>query len=1331
MLHIFRNRMLGSKGSMVPKLWTLVASIFMSTGWGLAQEIYQVEELSLDKRAIGLGLSSILQDEAGFIWLGSFGSGLTRYDGHELLNFTRDRRESTTIGTADPTSLWEDSQGRIWAGSTSGISIFHPNRESFSNLVTDVGGWTWTYAEEDSLRFWAAINNELYSISDVEGEWLLQKYSSGSDRVGLISTDRSVMLNAPNGDVWVSTAEGVHQYHPHGGRFQHFPKPTGLDGAILKAIAGNDGRFWLATESSGLWSFDPGSFEYAPYPMDLQNKIDCSEVTRFFESNGDYLWLALGDQDIVKLQLATGDIIHPVSASGQSIHPVLGVTTPFLEDRHGNIWVGALKPIIARKTDPAIERLLHQQGEANSLSSNAVKGLAVDHQSNLWVGTDGAGLNFLNRRTNEWRHLQAPSLVNNKVVWVMCDDDGDILTSHYPTGISKVDPSTNGVEQLAVPGEHLFVRQVLQRSDGEYWVNGNGGLSPMFQRIEQPDGVWGWNAVLDSQDRIWMAAEDNGVYVIDTGSNVAHKKLDISAFNILVAKNGMVWILTPHDGIAAFDPENGTTRYLRDTHDLPIECAGIMEDRDGNLWIGSDEGIIVYYPDRDEFMIVADFENKEPFYFRPYDMDEEGRIYFGGAGVTIIDPKKLRGPSSLRAPKFSELQLANVHARPGSESVLTGALHEANRITLGPDQNVFTLSFASLDFQLPAKRYRFRLHGFEEDWRYGGIDNYSTFTNLDHGSYEFEVQTGFSWGQWSESSLLNIKVLPPWWETRWAYGIYVVTLIAALLFARKQILDRERLKNRAELDRVELEKVREIDELKTQFFTNMSHEFRTPLTLILGPLKKMREGNFKGDRTAILDIMFRNASRLLNLINQLLDLSKLDAGKLSLKAGRADLVRFCKRIAGNYESYAEGRGIHFQVNHREAELEVWIDADKMEKVLHNLLSNAFKFTPDKGEVLINVGNQDGGWVEIEVADNGPGIPLEEQHKVFDRFHQVDATITREQEGTGIGMALVKELVDLHHGEIRIESAAGEGTKFIVMLPSDDRFLEQDERSHGSGEATNVSISPMEMATGGVTVLPATQEDKKTVLIVEDNADMRVFIRMSLTEDYNTQEAHHGKEGLSMALDSQPDLIISDVMMPQMDGIMLCEKLKTDERTSHIPVMLLTAKADRESRLVGLETGADDYLSKPFDEEELLLLIRNRIAQRERLQEKFRSTPDIGPKEVAVNSVDQQFLERVIAVIEDHMDESELSMEWLAEEVGMSLRQMNRKLSAMTGLASSLFVRSIRLKRAAQLLAQNADNVSQIAYTVGFSNPSYFTRSFKEEFGVSPKQYAEDVRVQRS
>ncbi|MFC2094579.1 response regulator, partial [Bacteroidota bacterium] len=664
-----------------------------------------------------------------------------------------------------------------------------------------------------------------------------------------------------------------------------------------------------------------------------------------------------------------------------------------------------------------------------------------------------------------------------------------------------------------------------------------------------------------------------------------------------------------------------------------------------------------------------------------------------------------------------------------NRTILKKSITETEEIELLYDDNVISFEFAALDFHIPEKnKYAYFMEGFDKDWTYTDANRrFVTYTNLDPGEYTFRVKGSNNDGVWNEEGAsLRIIIAHPWWATWWAYILYGVFTVVLFTTSTRFYLNRQRLRHQLELEHDHSKKLEEVDQMKSRFFANISHEFRTPLTLILGPSDSIIKETSKEDIKKKAGTIKKNANRLLALINQLLDLSKLEAGRLKLRASCGNIVTFVKGIAMSFESVGEQKDIILKIKTTSNKIEVYFDKEKMEKILTNLFSNAFKFTPVGGKITATINETDISSVTIKIRDTGIGISEEEIPRLFDRFYQVDNSQTSEQKGTGIGLSLTKELVELHLGSIKVESKEGKWTEITISLPLGKKHLLPDEivEEDESPVERKILVEEEDRLTSLQLEKPLPEDfdkDRNIILVVEDNTDVREYIKESLEEEYQIEEAANGEQGVRKAENIIPDLIISDIMMPRMDGNELTRKLKNDEKTSHIPIILLTAKTEQESKLEGLATGADDYLMKPFDTEELLIRIKNIIAIRRKLQKKFSNGEFVAPRgeEKKLRSIDEHFMNKVIEVIEQHISEEEFSIEEFGNEVGMSRSQLHRKLKALSGKSASRYIRSVRLARAKTMIIDQKGNISEIAYSVGFSSPAYFTKCFKDEYGYPP------------
>ena len=901
-----------------------------------------------------------------------------------------------------------------------------------------------------------------------------------------------------------------------------------------------------------------------------------------------------------------------------------------------------------------------------------------------------------------------------------------------------------------------------------------------------------YDLVVDNSGIVWLGTEFGLVRFnpltcfIKQIQNNSSDSTSLNNYPVHVVKidsceqHRFIWLGTNGSGLIRFNMETEIFDFYTIMDGLSSNVIGtILSDDSGNLWLGTDRGISKVYLDAEnrEVIRIRNFDRKDGlksinycfYYGHNAFKNGRGEMFFAGKdGFNIFDPTKLDNPF----PPPVQITNFQINFKPVSfrdpDSPLPKPISLTKQLTLLYDENTFSFELTALDFHVPEKNlYAYKLTGFLDEWINLGSKRTAIFTHVPPGEYTFHAKAANSDGVWNEKGTsLKIIITPPIYRTWWAYAIYVLLIVGTIYGLRRYEYSRREAKHKYQLEHLESQKLQELDRMKSRFFANISHEFRTPLTLILGPLEKyLYETENKTDQQNFT-LMQRNAQRLLKLINELLDLSKLESGQMKLRANQLDIVQHLKNCLAFFESIADSKKIHLEFKTEHESLLGFFDVEKLQKIFVNLISNAIKFTEEGGEVLVVVNlllnnipqnppskgdlkdsplkggkvegilpfkGDKGGCtstqiVKIKISDTGIGIPKDRLSQIFNRFYQVGDS--QAGEGSGIGLALTKELVDLHHGAIDVESEEGQGTTITVQFPLGEDHLKPEELLETPEQPPEIDTinfpDPTSPSTEFKTISieqPATSiQQSITILIIEDNTDMRGFVRQNLESDYKVLEAGDGEQGINIAFETIPDLIISDVMMPKMNGFKVCQILKTDERTSHIPVILLTAKAEAENKIEGLETGADDYLLKPFYPKMLKIRIQNLLELRRKLRQRFSNITMVKPNDLDITSVDKKFLQRLLNIIESHLSEETFGVEELCKEIGMSSPSLWRKIHGLFNKNPNQFIRSIRLQHARQMLEKNAGNIAEICFAVGFSNPSYFARCFQEQYGKPPSYF---------
>jgi signal transduction histidine kinase/DNA-binding response OmpR family regulator/ligand-binding sensor domain-containing protein len=1101
--------------------------------------------------------------------------------------------------------------------------------------------------------------------------------------------------------MWIGTASrGINILTRDRKRFYHYEMnasdPHSLsDNFVNKIIEDRAGNIWIATQEGGVSRYSPHNrkFTHLLRKTELPEGLESNNLNAVIEDDNGDLWVSFIGYGLAKYDRKRKRVIDVGSLFYQD-NSALRVPIPAMcRDASGVFWLGTWGDGL-RRFDPMTREITfyrHDPNNPNSLSDNRIVAVYPRSDGTIWISTQSGGLNRFDPRTNTFTRFlhdpEDPTSISSNLTHSICEDQ-------------------NGSLWIATLGGGL--NQLIEEPTSEPQIGGeqNQPVERKFRRFQH-----------DPAD----------------SSSLAHNLI----IALLADSRGNLWVGTGGGGLDKLDIEKGTFQHFSEANGYPFGVVThIQEDARGNLWVVTTKALVKFnehgVDETDRQFLLFDFTDGRGVNLLPTLpsatwRSPSGEIFLAGyEGITAFYPDQIQTNPYIPPVKITQFSIS------GKPAILDTSITVKKVIILPYQDNTFSFEFAALNYVQPHKnQYAYKLEGFDKEWIYAGNRRRATYTNIDPGTYIFRVKASNNDGVWNEEGAsVRIIITPPWWRTRWAYASYVLLLGLVLYGIRRFELNRFHLRNELRRREFEARKLQEMDEMKSRFFANISHEFRTPLTLILGPLETLLSQTKDPERKQNLRLMYGNARRLQRLIDQLLDLSKLRSGRMALRVRPMNVAAFVRAVTISFASLAERRRIRLSFSGPEEGLRLYVDRDKLEKIVSNLISNALKFTPEGGEVSVAVTpvrtEAGRGFVEIAVADTGVGIAPEHLEKVFDRFYQVDDSSTRSDGGTGIGLALAKELVELHRGQIWAESEPGKGATFFVRLPLGKEHLQPHEIAAGDSLTDDIGTEVTEDGPGEtaeITPAAAAPKDAPLLLIVEDNTDVRSYMRCHLQGTYRIIEAEHGVAGFERAVAEIPDLIISDVMMPEMDGFELCEKLKTDPRTSHIPVILLTARASAESKIEGLETGADDYITKPFNVKELEIRGHNLIEQRRRLRERFQRQFLLQPREVAVASADDRFLCRAMEVVEAHLDDPAFSTERFAREVGLSATHLHRKLKALTGKSPTEFIRMVRLKRAAYLIEKDRGNIAEIAYEVGFNNPSYFAARFRELYGMTPSEYA--------
>jgi signal transduction histidine kinase/DNA-binding response OmpR family regulator len=910
------------------------------------------------------------------------------------------------------------------------------------------------------------------------------------------------------------------------------------------------------------------------------------------------------------------------------------------------------------------------------------------------------------------------------------DAEGTIWIGTFSSGLYSFNPKTNAFTHhiTAEFNKHSIgtknIRKVLVDMSDNIWLGTRSGLF----KIRKFD------------TNSYRVSNENDI--INLSGNQPDKASIIAS--IFEDISGDLWIGTFGNGLCRYDVSNDSVNWFNLNNGLVHETVySIVQDNSGDLWIGGNEGLTKLSNNHRTF---TNFNKKDGllsnnFNFNSVLKSSENVLYFGNSkGINFFDPDEIVYNQIKPRVYLTDLRISNDLVTPNSkDSPLKKVISRSNELKLNYKQSFFTINYVGINYtRCENNEYAYYLEGYEDDWNYVGSSQSATYKNIPKGHYIFRVKASNNDGIWNETpTILEIEIRPAWWFTNLAIVFYVLLLLIISYSIFKFVSIRIEERRILNFERLEHKQFEALNAKKIQFFTNISHEFRTPLTLILSPLEDILEksGNkFSKEVKEKHKIIYKNAKRLARLINELMDFRKLQFNKMSINASQIELVPFIKEVASHFEEEALLKNIALNVSYEEDDITIWSDPAMLEKIVFNFLSNAFKATPELGEVTIKINRPDElkvlplvdeekpvPAIEVIFKDTGQGIKEENIEKIFDRFYQVEEMDGQYYGGTGIGLELVKSLINLHKGKIEITSKENEGTEFKIFIPLGYSHLTDSIIERNGKIDKNIHSETKKDAPGEEDLIDPNSEVKKIVLIVEDNSELRAYLKNELKNEYAIKEAENGQEGLEKAIKYIPDIIITDVMMPVMDGFELCSRIKNDLKTSHIPLLMVTAKGMQIDKVKGIDSGADVYLNKPFNMKILRSHLNQLITSRQMLFDKYFNTVNTSIDSGNTTSLDKQFITDVINYIQENIGDEKLNVEHLAGELFLSRSKLYRKIKALTGDTATEFIKKIRLEKAHQLIENSQLTISEICFKVGFSSPSYFTKCFKNYFGLIPTE----------
>ncbi len=1218
----------------------------------------------------------------------------------------------------------------------------------YSNAIADI-----TFDVKRNI--WIVYRDRTVEMLDIKANKITY-HTNIFNKLNKVNNDKnskySLIVDRDN-DLWFYASYGdlgIFYYEPSTGVLRHIDKESAgaklTTNVISNIIQADGGLIWIATDHGGINVLDKKDFKITY----LLNRQDDAKSLRqnsavLYKDNLGIIWagtfkkgISYYHKNIIRFPLYRHFASDPASLTFDDVDK-------FVEDKLGNLWIGTNGGglIYFNRKTGKFTQYKHDPANPNSLNNDIIVNLCIDHDQKLWIGTYLGGLNCFDGKTfTHYTHDDkvATSIADDRVWSILEDSSHRLWIGTFGGGLEIFDRSKkifyHPFKQSDIRSS--VVSSIFEDKQGNIWIGGFSGI----------------DVILKKTGRV--------IHYISNG-NVASGLVDNTINSINQDSRGLIWIATP-SGLSILNPKTSGFTSLTTKNGLPansILCT--LEDNKGAVWLSTSNGLsrVTLTPTVNTFNFrFENFDEMDGLQGREFNINSalktrSGELIFGGGdGFNVFDPASIEPVTNKLQLAFTDFQLFNKSISANEvingHLVLTKAITETHSLTLNHNENVFSVEFAALDFFDPGKvKYQYILEGFDKGWV--NTDNRTrkaNYTNLDEGDYVFKVRAFDSNGGLDPDYIfLKVKILPPFWKTTWAYIVYLMIIAGTLYLIRRRGIEKIRMQFAAEKERQEqsqlieherqeVKRMQELDQLKTKFLTNVSHEFRTPLSLIMAPVEKMFTHADEEQRQQ-LTMIGKNARRLLHLVNQLLDFRKMEVQELKLHSKPGDIVKFIKEISLSFSDIAEGKKNGFIFDTTVDSLFTSFDHDKIERILFNVISNAFKFTPTGGHVsvLLNVtrGNQvgDDSLLEIKVMDTGIGIPFEKHDKIFERFFQHDVPTSMINQGSGIGLAITREFVKMHGGEISVESEPDHGSCFIIKLPLVVIFAGSETDKSLDMDTDIENLDHIGDNENKITLKQQNSNKKPLILLVEDNDDFRFYLKDNLKDIFFIIEASNGREGWQRALAQHPDIIVSDISMPEMTGVELCKKLKNDKRTSHIPVVLLTALTGEDEQLKGLEIGANDYMTKPFNFEILLSKIKNILILRDNYKRTYKKQMDVQLQETPLQNEDEKLLKSIVEYIELNILNDNLSVEELGRQMSISRGSLYNKVIMLTGKSPGEFIRSIRLKKAVYLLENSQMTISQICYEVGFNTPKHFTKLFKDEYNILPSAYINSIRQKKS
>lgn len=1297
-------------------------------GYAILPTQFHFRHYNIENGVSSNNISTLFQDQKGYIWIGTE-NGLNRFDGNQFTLYQKNNPLYSNFHANSINTICETTDKELWLGTDNGVFIYNQVKDTFTPFVkqtsdkTSITSWITHIIQDKAGNIWIATHKQGIFLFNTQTDKLTQFEIPQNDNIV------TRILNDEQNNIWLSGPYQLCKLNKVNNTFETYAIEEKTESIYSMALwEDSSNHIWIGTWDKGLWKLDPRTKQVEKYLTGEKGK-GILHIHSILEYSPELLLIGSDDGLTIFNPVTHESFLYDnygdseKSLSDKFIYPIL-------KDREGGVWIGTYYN--------GINYLPPYCGQFNGYSessdipyfnSRIISRFCEGENGNIWIASDDSGLSCFNPSTMQFLDFNGREKLNKHNLHALCMVDKDLWIGTYGDGIQILNIQTGVIKNYSISNglDENSIYSIFKDSQGQIWTGSMNGICQYDAQKQRFTPIKYLEALVieiaeDAKGNLWIATQGKGLFRYSPQKNKEWKKYGLEkGFNSLtvnhlcINKDNEIWAATS-EGLYLYNPLKDIFTYqpLR----LPNECINAILEGEDCLWLTTAKGLVKYTPATQETQIFtkSDGLQSEAFIMASALKTRNGEFYIGSInGFNTFYPHQLKLNTQKPNVVLTSLEIFNQKIDTQKDGTLPEAIDHLKEIHLSYKDNVITLNYAALSYCTPQKnQYAYMLEGFDKGWNYVGSQHSTTYTNLPAGTYTFRVKASNNDNIWNEEGTsIRIIVHPPFYLSLPFKIGYVLLFLLALGLLLRYVIRRSEKKHAKAIDELNSKKEIEIHEAKINFFTMIAHEIRTPVSLIIGPLEKiMQSTHIPTNERQELEIIDRNSQRLLYLVNQLLDFRKVEQKEMRMKFSSQSIKELMQAVCERFSPTLQQNGVSFSVTYPDEHFHADVDKEALTKVLSNLLTNANKYTQSRIEVRFQE-HPEKQTFSIEVQDNGKGMNEEELTKIFKPFYQA----SENKPGTGIGLSIVKGIVEAHHGQVNVTSQPGHGSSFMITLPQKQENLSAEEEENQAGNPLPEDIIPEQNATASM-----SQKVLPIMLIVDDNEDMLNFLSSHFQTSYTIVTAVDGVDALNKLKEQEVALIISDWMMPNMNGIDLCKAVRNNQLTSHIPFIMLTAKTDTEAKITSMNCGADAYIEKPFSLQYLEACIKNLLELRLQLRQKFSQMPTVSINSIAANQSDKVFLEKMNHLIEENLNNEELSVDFLAEKLCISRSGLFVKIKGLANTTPNEMIQIIRLKKAASLLLENQYRINEVSYMVGFNNPSYFSKCFQKQFGMKPGEY---------